>query len=67
MLLRPRRIDRAALHGTIRKQFVTKLQAALKGSGSDPAAGVVLVQGGEPFHVNSTDGELLFKQVLPAP
>lgn len=51
-------MDRSALHGPIRERVVAALRAQL-----GEAHGVVLLQGGGPFPVYTTDGELIFKQV----
>ncbi|KAF5833683.1 Xaa-Pro dipeptidase (X-Pro dipeptidase) [Dunaliella salina] len=54
------RISRKTMHGSIRNRLVEALRPALSAKGIAP--GFVLLQGGGPFNVYNTDGELIFKQ-----
>lgn len=51
------RISRKQLHGKIRAKVVEGMQAALK----EGERGVLVVQGGGPMHLYTSDTELLFQ------
>ncbi len=51
------RISRYALHTTIRNRVVQGMKTKL----SRKEQGVILLQGGEPAHVYSTDAEAVFR------
>ncbi|KAG1667905.1 hypothetical protein FOA52_013666 [Chlamydomonas sp. UWO 241] len=52
-------VSRKALHGGTRASLLSAMRAAVK---DEAKRGVVLLKGGDTFHIYSTDGEGLFRQ-----